>query len=71
MNMKDLLKPSNPTTVRKVVSRMKTHTYKIDSFKDREAMFVAFANSGYKVRLIEKADQKHYGKTIYYVEVSK
>jgi hypothetical protein len=50
---------------------MKAHTYKIQGFKDREALVVAFANSGYKVKVIEKVDPMRSWEITFYVQVSK
>lgn len=50
---------------------MKAHEYKIQAWKDREALIVAFANSGYKVKVIERDDPDNYGQTNFFVQVSK
>lgn len=51
---------------------MKSQMYKIEYEKDREALLVAFGNSGYKVRVLERQDENcSYPKIVYFVEVSK
>lgn len=51
---------------------MKVQMFKIMACKDREALLVAFGNSGYKVRVIEKQNPNvAYSDTLYYVQVSK